>query len=64
VNRHWEVYSGRKKSIMMRVPEFGVSAYYWTWNKKWLRDFVKNKLITNLEYLEGLLLLEEVRRKS
>lgn len=63
--RQWEIYQGRKKSIMMKAfPELKEQdSYYWTWNKKWLDGFLKNKLITNLEYLEGLELLEKVKGK-
>lgn len=57
------MYSGRKKSITMDVSDNGV-CMIWTWNRKWLKGFVDQKIITNLEYLEGLLLLDEVRRKS
>ena len=39
------------------------SSYIWTWNKKWLRSFLGTKLITNLEYLEGVKFLKEVQGK-
>ena len=63
--RTWQRYLGRKNSIMMcAFPKYDKSSYYWTWNKKWLKDFLDNKLITNLEYLEGLILLKEVQNET
>jgi len=57
----WEIYPGRKKSIKLRCPIYGPEAYLWTWNNKWLKYFLKNNLITNLEYLEGIEMLKEVK---
>jgi hypothetical protein len=63
--RSWEVYSGRKKSIMLKMHYSIIDeSYLWTWNKKWLKGFLDSKLITNLEYLEGIKLLKEVQREG
>jgi hypothetical protein len=61
--RHWERWEGRKKSIRMKAfPTWpGQDAYFWTWNRKWLKDFLTNRLITNLEYFEGIHLLDEIK---
>lgn len=60
--RSWQIYPGRKKSIMMKAfPMWDDDSYYWTYNKKWLKGFLDNKLITNLEYLEGLQLLKGMK---
>jgi hypothetical protein len=59
----WEIYPGRKKSIKLRYPMYGPEAYLWTWNRRWLKDFLKHGLITNLEYLEGIEMLKEVKSK-
>ena len=47
--RKWKPWDGRKNSIYMQVNP---AVTYWTWNKKWLNNFLKKKYITNLEYLE------------
>jgi hypothetical protein len=56
--REWKINPYRKNSIYMQVNP---AVTYWTWNKKWLDNFLNKKYITNLEYLEGIEMLKEVK---
>lgn len=58
--REWRINPYRKNSIYMQVNP---AVTYWSWNRKWLKNFVTKGYITNLEYLEGLELLEEIKGK-
>jgi hypothetical protein len=59
--REWKVNPYRKNSIYMQVNP---AITYWTWNKKWLDNFLNKKYITNLEYLEGIEMLNSVKKET
>lgn len=58
--RQWKLWWGRKNSIYL---DDGTQFSRCTGSKKVLKQFLKEKYITNLEYLEGLELLKEVKGK-
>jgi hypothetical protein len=56
--RKWKVWDGRKNSIWL---DDGTQFSRWAYSKGQLKRFLDQKYITNLEYLEGLELLKEVK---
>jgi len=59
--RQWKLWDGRKNSIWM---DDGTQFSRWTYSKVGLKRFLNEKYITNLEYLEGLELLREVKNSK
>jgi hypothetical protein len=56
--RQWKPWGGRKNSIWL---DDGTQFSRWTYSKTGLKRFLEEGDITNLEYLEGLELLKEVK---
>jgi hypothetical protein len=59
--RKWKSWYGRKNSIWF---DTGTQFSRWTYSKAGLKRFLNEEYITNLEYLEGLELLKEVKNSK